>query len=434
MTNRGTIRLAAFILAVALTGAVSLKAIEVREARGEDQADTPGELAYRDAQIAAWSNALEVDPASAIALAQLAGLHLQRARESGDDSDFARAEQYARRSLALRINRNAKTYVTLATALVAQHRFAEAEAVARKAVSYDPSVEEYSALLADIEVELGDYASAGRLFSALQNRSRLSIAPRLARWAELNGDTETARTMLRRAADIAERRKDIPREQLAWFHFRLGDLEMRNGRFNKAKAQFRKGLKAAPADYRILSALARLSLMDDKPGRAIEYGERALSVKIDPATIGVLADAHLAMGDSAAAEENIAAMEVAVRGQPGAYHRAWSLFLLDHDRRISEVHANAAGELVTRKDVYGYDVLAWSLYRLGRFDDAAAQMRNAMQLGTRDAMLYYHAGMIEHALGHRSEAIALLRMSLDINEHFDARQSLVAKAALASMQ
>ena len=428
------IRSASFILAVALTGAVSLKALEGRAASAEGQVTTAGETAQRETQIAAWSNALAVDPESAIALAQLAGLHLQRARESGDDSDFARAEEYARRSLALRVNRNAKTYVTLATTLVAQHRFSEAETVAREAVAYDPTVEEYSALLAEIEVELGDYASAKTLFASLQNRSRLSIAPRLARWAELNGDTETARVLLRRATEMAARRKDIPREQLAWFHFRLGDFEMRNGRFNRAKDEFEKGLSVEPADYRILSALARLATMEGKPARAVEYAERALSIKIDPATIGVLADAHLALGDSAAAEENIAAMEVAVRGQPGAYHRAWSLFLLDHNRRLDEVRHNAELELETRKDIYGYDVLAWSLYRLGRFEEAATAMRKAMQLGTRDAMLYYHAGMIERALGHRREATALLRTSLDINDRFDARQSPVARAALESLQ
>ncbi len=402
--------------------------------RASDSVEPPAvsaELEQRDAQIAAWTNALRVDPSSAIALGQLAGLHLQRAREAGDDSDYSRAEDYARRSLALRVNRNAKSYVTLATALVAAHRFSEAEEVAREAVAYDRGVPQYAALLGEIKVELGDYAEARVIFDSLYRfRSSLSIAPRLARWAELTGNTDGAYRLLRRATEQASRRRDIPKEQIAWFHYRLGDFEMRQGRFNRARKEFRKGLGVEPADYRILTALAKLSLLDGNADEAIEYAERSLSVKMDPGPLGILADAHLALGDSAAAEENILAMEIAVRGQAGAYHRAWSLFLLDHNRRLDEVHRNAVAELETRKDVYGYDVLAWSLYRLGRFDEAALEMTRAMQLGTRDPLILYHSGMIEAARGNTAAAAALLGSALEINGRFDYLHAPIAKATL----
>ncbi len=421
---------AALSLLLGAAGATALRASDSAEAPA-----VSAELAQRDAQIAAWTNALRVDPSSAIALGQLAGLHLQRAREAGDDSDYSRAEDYARRSLALRVNRNAKSYVTLATALVAEHRFSEAEEVALQAVAYDRGVPEYAALVGEIKVELGDYDGARAIFDSLYRfRSSLSIAPRLARWAELTGNPEGAYRLLRRATDQAGKRRDIPKEQIAWFHYRLGDLELRQGRFNRARKEFEKGLVVEPADYRILTALARLSLLDGNPDDAIEYAEQSLSIKMDPGTLGILADAHLALGDSASAEENILAMEIAVRGQAGAYHRAWSLFLLDHNRRLDEVHRNAVAELETRKDIYGYDVLGWSLYRLGRYDEAALNMKSAMQLGTRDPMILYHSGMIEFARGNRETAAALLASALEINERLDHLQSPVARATLRKLR
>ena len=431
----GLLALAGASALTAWGGQHALRASELKKARGPSQIAVPRELRQHNLEIAAWGRALTVDPASAISLGMLSALHLQRARESGDESDYLRSEGYARRSLALRVNRNAKTYVTLASTLMAEHRFAEAESVAREAVAYDPGVPQYLALLAEVRLELGDYAKARESYdSLLRFRSTLSIAPRLARWEELNGRTSEAFRILRAAVAGADTRLDIPTEQIAWFHFRLGDLEMRNGRFNRARQEFDRGLEVEPADYRILGGLAKLSLLEDDPDLAIAYGERGIALKLDPATLGTLGEAFLAKGDTAAAEENFHTMEIAVRGQPGAYHRAWSLFLLDHDRRIDEVYRKAVAELATRKDIYGYDILGWSLYKLGRHQEAADNLRAALRLGTRDPLLYYHAGMIESALGHRKEAIAFLSNALRINPHFDYTQHRVARAMLDSLE
>ena len=48
---------------------------------------------------------------------------------------------------------------------------------------------------------------------------------------------------------------------------------------------------------------------------------------------------------------------------------------------------NVAGELETRRDIYGYDLLAWALHGSGRDAEARAPMAQALALGTRDAML-----------------------------------------------
>lgn len=435
MTTLASRRLAIFAAGLATLISIGAAGTTVLRAEPGGRATVDAELAHRDLQISAWSNALAADSASAIALAQLAGLHLQRARESGSGSDYENAEEYARRSLALRVNRNGKTYLTLATALVASHRFAEAEQVARDAVEQEPEVPEYAAALAEIRMELGDYAGARILFDSLSRfESRLSIAPRLSRWAELDGRPEAAYRILRKATARAADRRDLPREQAAWFHYRLGDFESRHGRLYRAKVEYEKGLAVAPDDHRILTALARLALMEDRPQRAIEHAERALAARMDPATLALMAEAHLALGDSIAADESISAMEIAVRSQPGEYHRAWSLFLLDHGKEAADVHARAVEELKSRRDIYGYDVLAWSLYHLSRFDEAALAMTNALKLGTRDPLLLYHAGMIQRARGDRESARQFLEAALAINDRFDARHADIARKTLEKLR
>lgn len=250
----------ALVVAGGWLGARRLGAFEPAAARaGSGEPAAMSEINQRDTQIRVWTAALQQDPQSAIALTQLSGLYLQRARETGDDDNYVQAEQYARRSLALRVNRNGPAFVTLAAALVAQHRFHEAEQVARDLVAFDPDVPQYRAQLGEIQMELGDYAAAGQSFdSQYKVRTHLSIAARLARWAELNGNTAYARKLLSDALAEAHTRRNLPKEQLAWFYLRLGDLDMRNGRLRGARAMFQKGLAIEPGDYRLVDELAHL--------------------------------------------------------------------------------------------------------------------------------------------------------------------------------
>jgi tetratricopeptide (TPR) repeat protein len=427
---------ASILLVLAPALLLAAAAVERKPELGGASAVTTrsADLADRDIQIAVWQKALAADSESAIALGQLAGLYMQRARESGDETNYVVAEKYARRSAALRSNRNGSTFVTLASALLAQHRFAEADTVASRLVELEPDVTQYHSMLGEIKLELGDYDAARTQFDGLfAQRAHLSIAPRLARWMEITGHSDEARKLLYAALTDARKRKDMPREQLAWFHLRAGDIDLRNGRLRGARRSFEEGLQVAPDDYRLLSAMSRLEAVEGNPKAAIDYGERAMTIKLDPATLGIIGDAYASLGDTAQARDYLSTMEVAVAGQPGAYHRAWSLFLLDHDLRVGEVLANVKGELQTRRDVYGYDLLAWALYKSGRCREASAAMDSAMRMGTRDAMLFFHAGVIEHSLRNEARAKQHLTRALEINPRFHPTQPDLARAILSSM-
>ena len=431
-------RVAIALFVVVLTcgawlGARRVGAYEISSRNARTPASV-SDSADRADQLRVWNVALAQDPVSALALGHLAALHLQRARETGDDRDYNKAEEYARRSLALRINRNGPTFVTLAAALVAQHRFQEAEQVATDLVAFDPTIPEYRAQLGEVQMELGRYEAARQSFDSLYKfRTNLSIAPRLARWAEINGNTTYARKLLAAALADASTQRDLPREQIAWFHLRLGDIDMRNGRMRSARRLFEDGLAAAPDDYRLLDAMSHLEAVEGNPKKAIEYGVRGIAIKLDPATLGTIGDAYAALGDKSKAQEFYKTMEVAVAGQSGAYHRAWSLFLLDHDLRVPEVMANVQKEIETRKDIYGYDLLGWALHREHRNEQARDAMMRARRLGTHDAMLYYHTGIIERALGNTNRSRYFLTQALEVNPEFHPTQPAEARAVLDSI-
>jgi tetratricopeptide (TPR) repeat protein len=336
------------------------------------------------------------DPTGAMDLARVAQLYLARSRETGSYEDVLAAEHAARRSLGNRVQRNALAAQVLASSLLSEHRFAEALGIARGLAVYDPDRLSYRAMCGEIALELGRYDEARATFDSLRPFSgSLSVAPRLARFEEIEGHPDRAQALTRRAIATAALRPDLPSEQRAWFWLRLGDLDLRMGRPDSADAAYATGLRLRPNDYRILSAVAHLDATRHRWQSAIDYGNRALAVAtFDPATFGTISDSYLALGDTARANEYAHAMEVAVSHQPGAYHRAWSLFLLDHSRRIPEVLRKARIELRTRHDIYGYDVLAWALYKSGQHAEAKRAMARALGQGTKDPLLAYHASVI----------------------------------------
>jgi tetratricopeptide (TPR) repeat protein len=410
-------------LAAAATVARPAEPVSSRPALSENE--------VLELDIAFYRRRLQRDSLSARDEGELARLLLQRGRLLASEPDLREAERHARRSLRLRTAHNGATAQVLAGALMARHAFAEAREVAEGMVAADSSSRSARAMLGEIELELGDYAAARRTFGTLLTvRTDFVVAPRFARWEELNGQPEAAEALFRGALAQAESRHGTPPSQLAWFHWRLGDLALRNGRADEANAELSKGLEVVPDDPRLLGTMARLSAARHRWREAIDEGERALARVVDPATLGLLSQVYAAVGDSARSADARNAMAVAVLNQPGPFHRGWSLLLLEQGREVPEVLARARAELATRRDVYGWDLLAWSLYRSGRAPEAVPATDHALALGTRDAMLWYHAGMIRLAAGDSAGGRNALRTALRINPLWDPFQPDSARAAL----
>lgn len=361
-------------------------------------ADTPQtESATRDGDIAFYSSRVAQDRQSATDRLTLARLLFTRSRSAGSTRDLSHAETLARESIALRDHRNGQAFEVLASILMARHAFREAHAVAVTVDSLEPATPSHLALLGEIELELGRYEAAAAHFRAVvSDGQQFTTDARVARWYELTGHATIARAMLHRAIVAVDRRDDLPQEQRAWFHYRLGELELRLGRHAAADTAFQEALRRHPDDVRALGGLARNALASGNFRRAIEYGDRATAIQLDPTTLATVSLAYTALGDSAQAAQYASAMSVSALTQPGAIHRAWGLYLLDHGSasQRADVLRRARAELRERGDVYGHDLLAWALFRAGRPREARRQMHLALAQGTEDIMLRSHAQTI----------------------------------------
>ena len=306
--------LAMLMAGAAATSACSRSTDHTAQAAHTTAAPALSENEIRDLDIAFYRERSERDPSGATDLAHLASLYLQRSRDAGDPRDALRAEESARRSLANRPSRNDAAAQVLASSLLAQHRFADALVVARHVRDNNPESAPFRAALAEIEMELGQYDSARVEFAALadvpKNRDNLSVAPRLSRWAEIEGRPDEARRLMRHALAIARRQPSLPREQVAWFWLRVGDIELRAGHIAAADSAYQAGLAAHPGDYRVLAALSRFAAQQQRWPDAIKYGDEAIASNLDPATLGVLSDAYAAVGDTAKSRDYAHILEI----------------------------------------------------------------------------------------------------------------------------
>jgi len=378
------------------------------------------------------------DPDDPLAHNRLAAAYVQKARESGDLTYYGLAETAARRSVALlpRGSSAAAATTTLALVHLARHEFTEALARAREALDLNPVEAAPHAVAGDALVELGDYDAAAQAYARLAGLDGPRGADsRVAYLRFLQGDATGAVSAMRRAVDVVGAASPTG-EPTAWARAQLGDLLFQAGDLAGADAAYRDALAAAPGYHRALAGTARVHGAQGRYRDAVERYQRALAVIPLPEYAAALGDVYTRMGRGPDASRQYALVEYIGRLSAlnkAVYNRELALFYADHDLRLPEALALARAELQARRDIYTQDVLAWALYKNGRAREALEPMTQALRLGTRDARLLFHAGMIHLALGDADAARDYLGRALALNARFHLLQADVAARALADL-
>jgi tetratricopeptide (TPR) repeat protein len=110
-----------------------------------------------------------------------------------------------------------------------------------------------------------------------------------------------------------------------------------------------------------------------------------------------------------------------------------SLYEADHGDAATALET-ARAEWERRHSILVADALAWALHASGEDRLAARYSRTALSLGTRNALLLFHAGMIRLALGDRAAARELLTQAVETNPAFSIRYSSEARATLRTLR
>ncbi len=396
----------------------------------------PSSIASTDEAIAFFEGRVQRDPLDFISYASLGRMHLRRGQETGDVDAYLRAEAGFERALELQPGYpSARAY--LASTYFSQHRFEEALALSRDVYDASPDSLQGLATMGDAYLELGRYDEAGdAYFELLRLEPAPAVLSRLSHLAHLNGDTDEALELLSRAAQ-EEADSGQPKESVAWYLARLGALRFGAGKLEEAAKHYQASLDALDGYHVALAGLGKVRAAQGRYDKAIALYERAVSIVPEPASLAALGDLYARAGDAERARlqydtVGVIARLAAINRQ--VYNRELVLFYADHEINLAEALALAEREIAVRKDIYGYDALAWALYKNGRVEEAADAIVEALRLGTQDASLYYHAGMIYRGLGDAEQARSYLSRALAINPGFSVLQAEQARIALREVE
>ncbi len=385
-----------------------------------------------DRQINAALGIIERAPNLPVGYNLLATAYLQKARETGDLGHNTKVEAALKRSFEVAPDNHDATRIQ-AYLLLSYHRFNEALDVARRATAQEPRDYESYGALVDALVELGYYEEARKTVQTM-----LDIRPYTASYARasylrsLYGNSEGAIEAMRMAAQSAS---PADPESLAWCYVHLGDELMNAGKPREAEHEYDRALFSFPDYHLALAAKARTRVAAGDNEGAIELYQRAEERVPLPDTAIALGDLYTKLGRAEDAKRQYELVEFIERksAASGTYSRQLALFWADHDVKLDEALAIVQRERSMRRDIFTCDALAWVLFKHNRLDEAKKSIEEALRLGTRDARLFYHAGMIYHGLGDKRNATKYLNLVFKLNPTFDLIQADVAKRTLEAI-
>jgi tetratricopeptide (TPR) repeat protein len=389
-----------------------------------------------DGTIQFYQHLLQHRPRHAAAYYRLGDAYLQKARQNGDITYVELAERALRTCLEIAPDHSGAAR-HLAYALYTRHAFEEAAAMAAKAIAMDPADSHAYGILGDARLEVGQYAEARAAYERmLQLRADLYAYSRSAGLKSLQGDPPGAIADLERAVQAGQA-EGHPPESLAWAWWQLGNEYLAIGQPAEAEAKYGEALATLPQYYRALAGLAQVRAAQRRYAEAIELYRRALAIIPLPDYAAALGDVYAKAGEPTAARQQYELVEyigrLSVLNQV-LYNRELALFYADHDLKLAEALELARRELDVRRDIYAYDVLAWALYKNDRPQEALTAMTEALKLGTQDARLFFHAGMIHRRLGEADKARDYLRRALALNPQFHPLHASVAEHALQELE
>lgn len=394
-----------------------------------------GAVATLDERVAFWEARVAANATDYSSTMALIDAYLARVRATGDLTDLGRAEAALERARGLAPVGDVGLLLGEGQVAFTLHEFAVARDAAAEALERDPGNEAAAALLGDASLELGDEAAALAAYEQLAPLDDTApVLSRLARADLLTGQVAAAEAKMRAAIAAAEVAGFA--DLVAGPRLQLAELLRGENRVEEAAEVYELILADAPDHVRALGGLARVREAQGQRDEAIELLERATTRFPSPDLVADLGDLYALDGEDAEAADAYALVEriaEVARATGAVYNRQLVTFLADHDLRVADAVDLATAELDERTDVYGYDALAWALYKDGRLAEADAAAQQAMRLGTPDGRILYHAGLIALALDRTDEARDLLREAAAHEPALPPLQVPVLRSALDAL-
>jgi len=389
--------------------------------------------ASTDEQIRALQAQVKSAPNNWQSYSQLGLAYLQKVRETSDPTYYQKAEMALNQ--AIQHTPDDYTAISAQGALaLARHQFLSALDWGQRARQINPERAYAYGVIADAQIELGRYPEAVQtLQSMVDLRPDMSSFSRISYIRELHGDTGGALDMMQQAVDSG-----VPNaENTAWSRAQLATLYFNMGNLTQAENEFQRTLQDRPGYVYALAGLGRVRAAQGRSAEAIQLLTQASDKVPLPDFVITLGDLYQASGQNALAQQQyklVGVIEKLYQANGVDLDMESALFNADHNIDMPATVALARKAFADRPSIQGADVLAWSLYKAGNIQEASRYSQQALQLGTRDALKLFHAGMIADGLGDKNTAYNDLKQAMTINPYFSILYAGQAQQMLKTLQ
>lgn len=384
-------------------------------------------------EISFYREKVRENPESGLNLASLAQAYLKMARATGENNWYLLAEQAAKRSLANLPFNNPSAVVVLARIAQAGHNFPEAIRLSESVLKLQPRNENALAILTTSNLAIGKLPEAKTAADTLVNKIPTQGSLTLQALV-LNGQGKNKEAIdtYKLALSVEE-----PGEtgSSAYTRILLGQLYYKHGQLSLAEKLYKEALRILPRNPLALVHLAELETRKGNYQEAENLYAQVLpnsqqsSTIFDHAVLRGKARIKQLQGKKQEASDLFQKAETLLRSENASGHangsfghrRELARLLLEKDSNqdTTEALSLMQSEIKIRRDAQTLDTLAWALLRSRRAKEAQKIIQEALQLGTRDAGIFYRAGMIEKALGNNQQGLAYEKLALEIDPTFN---------------
>ena len=383
------------------------------------------------AAIAGLQATLSRDPGNAAAWATLGLDYVDQARVTVNPAFDTKAEGALNKSIALDNTDNFIADAGQASLAAARHQFAQAKSWATKGIAVDAYNAALYGILADAQTQLGEYdAAAASVQKMINLRPQTPALSRASYVAELAGNLTSAVSLMTQARDAASTPSDT-----AFADYYLGELARNAGDPTKAMTYYQAGLQVDPGYAALFEGKAKAEAALGQQTAAIADYTTVVSEVPQPQYVIEFGDYLTSLGMTAQAKQQYDTFGVEnelFQSNGVLLDSDPALYYADHGDPAKALQFAEAG-IKIRPFLEMDDAYAWALHANGKDAEALTWSHKALATGMKNALFYFHLGIIEQSLGDKAAAVQDLTTALKINPEFSPLQVPVAKKALQQL-
>jgi tetratricopeptide (TPR) repeat protein len=272
-------------------------------------------------------------------------------------------------------------------------------------------------LKADLAFQEGQYGlSRSTLEELIRENPTWDVIARLAHWKSKLGDSEEADQLYEQAEDELTAKQML---SYAWLELQRGLLDFNHGRYDEARAHYRRAEATYPGHWYTAEHFAEILAAEGEFSKADELLKDVVSRTSKPELHQALGELYLYANRSAEAQPWLDSaltgyLDSVLRGEVHYLHHLADFYA---DARLEPVEALKWSErdFKMRPNYATQSALAWALYRNDRIREALQHIQAAVACGVRDAVIFSTASELFEASGDTEKSRHFADLALQIN-------------------